>query len=105
MCWEAADVTSPGVPSKQTLERLVCSAIVAAYPERGEPVQRWLESRPNPPKANPKEFAWSHMAGWYAKFDRDPFYRALWKDAKVATELQRRLEDCGAWQVAAELTK
>ena len=105
LCWEAADAVVPGVPNKQTLERLICSAIVAAYPERGEPVQRWLDSRPNPPKANPKEFSWSHMAGWYAKFDRDPFYQMLWKDENVVNELQRRLEGCGAWQIAEELAK
>jgi hypothetical protein len=105
LCWEAGGDAVPGVPNKQTLERLVCSAIVAAYPERGEPIQRWLESRPNPPNANPKEYAWSHMAGWYARFDRDPFYKMLWKDENVAAELQRRLEECGAWRIVEELAK
>ena len=61
--WEAKDDNVMGVPSRQTLERLVSAAIVAAYPERGEPVQRWLDSRPHAPPAGPKEFALSHMAG------------------------------------------
>jgi len=102
--WEAED-SMRGVPSKQTLERLVCAAIVAAYPERAEPVHRWLESRPNAPEAGPKEFAWSHMAGWYAEFGSATFYRKLWNEPAVAVQLQSRLEACGVWQVAEELAK
>lgn len=102
VCWEAGSDISTGVP---TLERLVCSAIVAAYPERGEPVQRWLESRPNAPEAGPKEFAWSHMAGWYAKDGPAAFYKKLWKAKRLAAELRSRLEACGAWQLAEELAK
>ena len=47
--WKADDQAEAGLPEKQTLERLVCAAIVAAYPERAEPVQRWLISRPKAP--------------------------------------------------------
>jgi hypothetical protein len=105
VCWEAGSDISMGVPSKQTLERLVCSAIVATYPERGEPVQRWLESRPNAPEAGPKEFAWSHMAGWYAELGPAAFYQKLWNEEGLAAELRSRLEMCGVWQIAEELAR
>src|SRR5437762_627994 len=32
--WEVTDPPGPGLPDQQTLERLVCSALVAAYPSR-----------------------------------------------------------------------
>src|SRR5436309_2878174 len=64
--WEASDPDGPGLPQQQTLERLVCAALIAAYPTRAKSVQDWLDSRPQPPGTHPKEHAWSHMAGWYA---------------------------------------
>ena len=103
--WEAEGSNVMGIPTKQTLERLVSSAIVAAYPERAESVQRWLESRRNAPEAGPKEYAWSHMAGWYAEFGCTAFYQKLWNDDNVAKHLRSRLEACGAWQVAQQLAK
>lgn len=102
--WEAGDPPSPALPNQQTLERLVCAALLAAYPHRGEAVSRWLESRPKAPEAGPKEHAWSHMAGWYAEHGCQDFYRCLWDDPRVAAELRSRLEACGAWQVVAALT-
>jgi hypothetical protein len=105
LCWEVVGTVVPGVPDKQTLERLVCSAIVAAYPERGEPVQRWLDTRPNAPPAGPKHFAWSHNAGWYAESGGDTFYRKLWKNKDIVQHLRSHLEACGAWQIAEELAR
>jgi hypothetical protein len=46
--WEVNDpAATPGLPDQQTLERLVCSALVAAYPPRAKAVQDWLNARPN----------------------------------------------------------
>ena len=101
--WEVADDDTPGVPRQQTLERLVCAALIAAYPARGVAIQAWLESRPNPPAPDPKEHAWSHMAGWYADFGCSAFYKELWTDPKVVSELESRLRACGAWRVAEAL--
>lgn len=103
--WEVPNVAAAGVPVKQTLERLVCSALVTAYPARGPAVAAWLAARPDAPGAGPKEHAWSHMAGWYAKFGCSAFYKALWSDAKIVAELEARLKSCGAWRVAEELLK
>jgi hypothetical protein len=60
--WEAGDPASDLLPNQQTLERLVCASIVAAYPERGPHVRLWLKDRPTPPAPCVKEYAWSHMA-------------------------------------------
>lgn len=68
VCWEAGDPPTVSLPAQQCLERLVCAALVAAYPQRGPAVSIWLDSRPEAPVAGPKEFAWSHMAGWYAEY-------------------------------------
>ena len=101
--WELADDDGPGVPAVQTLERLVCAAICAAYPGRGPAVKNWLDGRPLAPLAGPKEHAWSHMAGWYADRGCQDFYKSLWQDDAVVRELRPRLEACGAWRIAALL--
>ncbi|MCK4340864.1 MAG: hypothetical protein KAY37_03980 [Phycisphaerae bacterium] len=101
--WETGDSETEGIPAQQCLERLVCAALVAAYPERGQPIQNWLEGRPRAPDLTPKEFAWSHMAGWYAQRGCNDFYRALWSDPKVVSELESRLKASGAGRIAEAL--
>jgi hypothetical protein len=98
--WETNDKPAPGLPDQQTLERLVSAALVAAYPARAQPVQDWLVSRPAPPPADPKDHAWSYMAGWYAEHGCQDFYSNLWRDAAVASQLESRLRLSGAWQIA-----
>ncbi len=103
--WEALDEDAPGLPKKQTLERLVCAAIIAVYPERAPAVHAWLNSRPDPPPADPKEHAWSYMAGWYAAHGCEDFYRAVWRDHEVATALESRLRKSGALRIAEALAE
>ncbi len=103
--WEASDVVAAGLPNQQTLERLVCAAMVGAYPDRGPIVQNWLDARPQAPQAGPKEFAWSYMAGWYAAHGCEDFYGSLWRDPKVVAELEPRLRSSGAWQIAEALAR
>ncbi|NQU21684.1 MAG: hypothetical protein HQ567_10400 [Candidatus Nealsonbacteria bacterium] len=103
--WEAAGDATDGVPSQQTLERLVCSALMAAYSDRGPAVQQWLDGRPAGSAPGPKEFAWSYMAGWYAKFGCEGFYKELWRDDPVAEHLKVRLKESGAWRVAEALAE
>jgi hypothetical protein len=105
VCWSAPDPGVPGIPTKQTLERLVCSAILAVYPDRGPAVQNWLDSRPAAPLAGPKEYAWSYMAGWYAEFGSDSFFREIWRDEGVAQQLESRLKACGAWRIGEMLAE
>jgi hypothetical protein len=101
--WETNDPPAPGLPDQQTLERLVCAALAAAYPQRAKSVQDWLAARANPPLPDPKEHAWSYMAGWYAGHGCEDFYTNLWRDAKLASELEARLRSSGAWQIAETL--
>lgn len=101
--WEAGDAPDDQLPNQQTLERLVCAALVAAYPKRASAVHRWLRARPDAPGAGPKEFAWSHMAGWYAEGGCEFFYERVWQVDQVRRELESRLRDSGAWAVAARL--
>jgi hypothetical protein len=103
--WETSDAPGPSLPNEQTLERLVCAAVIAAYPARATAVQNWLGSRPLPPTANPKEYAWSHMAGWYAEHGCDAFYANIWQDTAIANQLELRLRASRAWQVAESLAK
>jgi hypothetical protein len=102
--WEVPDDDAPGVPRQQTLERLACSALIAAYPARGPAIAAWLANRPGADATGPKEHAWSHMAGWYADFGCALFYKNLWTDPKVSRELESRLKACGAWRIAEALT-
>ncbi len=101
--WETTDPPAPGLPDQQTLERLVCAALAAAYPQRATSVQDWLDKRADRPPLDPKEHAWSYMAGWYAEHGCEDFYANLWRDAKLASELEARLRSSGAWQIAETL--
>lgn len=102
--WEANDPSTPGVPDQQTLERLVCSALIAAYPDRAKPVRDWLNSRPTAPAAGPKEHAWSYMAGWHAENGCENFYNQMWQDPRVVHELKTRLSQGTAWHIVQLLT-
>jgi hypothetical protein len=88
LLWRTPDAPMAGLPPLDTLERLVCASLVAAYPARGEAVQRWLDSRPSAPPAGPKEYSWSYMAGWAAEQGCESFLRLLWEDTTVAAELK-----------------
>ena len=101
--WEVTDPPAPGLPDQQTLERLVSAALAAAYPARAASVQDWLNARPIPPGADPKEHAWSYMAGWYAEHGCEAFYSNLWNDPRVVAELEARLRSSNAWQIGAAL--
>lgn len=100
--WETNGDTHAGVPAQQTLERLVCAVITAVYPNRGPAVQKWLNERPEAPELTPKEFAWSHMAG-YAGRGCENFFRAVWEDVRLVSELETQLNASGAWRVAESL--
>jgi hypothetical protein len=92
-CDDPAD--SPGVPNKQTLERLLAAAIAEAYPDRAASVERWLIDPPVGSRSA-KSFAKSYDAKWFSpKFD-DPFV-AVWSDEKIAAGLEDRLRASGAY--------
>ncbi len=97
------DEPAPGIPDKNTLERLVCASLAAAYPDRAGDVGAWLTSRSRPPPACPKEHAWSYMAGSYAEQGCESFLRFLWSDAPVARELESRMRANGAWAVVERI--
>ncbi len=94
--WWTPDPPRPGLPNKQSLERLVCVAIIEAYPERAGEVQTWLDNRSDPPEPGTKEHAWSYMAGWFASHGCDDFWREVWRNDKIRTALLKRLEEIGA---------
>ncbi len=98
--WQTDTPLAQGIPTKQTLERLVCSAICEAYPERLQEVALWLTDK----SENPKAYAWSHMAGWYADHGCDDFYKEIWREEKVRPLLERKLNEIGAWEVFASLS-
>ncbi len=102
--WRVAEDTQrEGAPLQQTLERLVCTAISAVYPQRAKNVIDWLDSRDTPPDTNPKEYAWSYMAGWYAERHCDAFYKTIWQDPKIKAELCGLLQAGGSWGIFEEL--
>ena len=104
--WQCDDPSgSPGVPRKQTLERLVCASIQAAYPERGRNVMGWLSSEPKPESLSHKNYSLSYLAKWYASFGADDFFRAIWRDEEIAQELEKRLRATGAWGLVETLAR
>jgi len=104
--WCSTDPPAPGVPNQQTLERLICSALAAVHKDRPAPLEAWLKSRPSPPPPNPKEHAFSYLAGWFAdKGSYEAFCEALWNDPQVAAELRGQLERQGVWTLIEEIAE
>lgn len=102
--WECGDDDpTPGVPRKQTLERLVAAAIQAAYPARGPVVDEWLAAEPRGGEPRPKNYGYSYLAKWYAEHGADDFFRAIWRQQEVVARLRERLEKTGAWATVASL--
>ena len=90
----------PGIPEHPCLEKIVCSAIAAAYPERSQSVHAWLQtvgSRRSPAESA-KGHSWSYMAGRYAGFGCDAFFREIWRDPEIRDHLIDRLRANGAWE-------
>jgi hypothetical protein len=101
--WRCGDAEpAPGLPKKQTLERLVAAAICAAHPDRGPAVKVWLEAEPHG-LALPKSYSYSYFAKWYADRGAGSFYEHLWQDEAVAAELKKRLEATGSWATVEAL--
>lgn len=101
--WECADPDQPGIPPKQTLERLVASAIQEAYPGRGASVARWLEDPPLGDPRGAKAHGLSYAAKWYSGHGAEDFYGHVWRDEPVAAGLEERLRATGAWAAAERL--
>jgi len=102
--WECDDSDpTPGVPRKQTLERLVAASIRAAYPDRGPVVEQWLAAEPRAEVTTHKNYGYSYLAKWYAEHGADDFFRAIWRNEAVARKLRERLEKTGAWATVASL--
>lgn len=98
LVWHTDDRSGmKGVPDKQTLERLVCAAMAAAYQGRAEHVQDWLDNRPpedDLPPVTGKSYAWSYMAGWAAQFGVEGFLReAIWQST-ASGWLKARVAEC-----------
>ena len=91
------------LPGQQTLERLVCSAVLTNYPERGPAVGQFLKAEPHGGKVGPKQFAWSYMAKWAGDRGCEDFFNSVWEDPKLAHTLENLLKETGAWQSVAEI--
>lgn len=103
LIWRCADPEpTPGVPTKQTLERLVAAAICAARPDRGPAVKAWLEAEPHGLEL-PRSYGYSYYAKWHADGGSGSFYELLWRDDSVVAALRHRLNATDAWNTVEEL--
>ncbi len=50
---------------QQDLARVICSALIRAYPARAADVANWLEREPLGEKPNGKSYAFAQLAKWY----------------------------------------
>ncbi len=106
LLWYDRSPDKPAIPKKHCLERIIVAAISTVYPERVQAVYDWLASRPSPPpNQSPKEYTWSHMAGWFADRGCEGFLRAIWGDKNVARELNRLLSANGAQSLIERLER
>ncbi len=92
LVWHTTEhVERIGVPSQHTLERIVCSGLVAAYPERAEVVSSYVMGHSTSAKA----WSWANMARWYPKTGCSGFFKKVWAEPKVASEMLSLMEAAG----------
>lgn len=104
MAWECDDpVDVAGIPSKQCLERLVAAAIVATEPARGTSVTAWLQAPPITAGPEHKAHAYAYLAKWFAPSGCEDFYRAVWRDLAIRSELEARLHRSGSRRLVHEM--
>lgn len=102
--WWAPDrADAPGVPDKQTLERLIVASLVAVWPERARSVEAWLASEPVGDPPTGKSHLYSHLAKWFHDTTPDGLASRLWASEPVRAELERRLEATGVTARVAAL--
>lgn len=97
--WECDDPPHvPGVPAQQSLERLVAASIVAVDPARGASVLGWLQAAPEQAGPEHKAHAYAYLAKWFSTSGCEDFYRAVWRDPAIRTQLEARLRRAGSLQ-------
>lgn len=95
--WGTQESGGTHVPIQQTLERLVCKALIDAFPERGPVVDAFLTPAATLALQEPKSFTWAHMAKWYPLDECSYFFEHLWKTESVREALIRFLGETRIW--------
>lgn len=107
MVWRCDGPPREGVPAQQCLERVLCTAAAAVWPDRMASVGRWLRERPEPttrvsgdaegaPPTIAKSHGWTLMAGWFADHGCDDFLKQVWR-SPMRDALEKLLVESGAW--------
>lgn len=100
IAWRSNVPAPIGVPPKQTLERLACTAFAEAHPAHAASVDRWLKDEPaSPDRDEPKAYAGSYAAKWFAEERVDQFYAKLFSNEAARDRLCASLAESGAWSV------
>lgn len=102
---------TPGIPKKQTLERLVCVALAQLPTGNGARVAGFLKDEPLPDHSH-KHYAMAYFARHFPSGGNHEFYRFLWGvgddklpsvDDQSRKGLREKLTEltgrCGAWSV------
>jgi hypothetical protein len=94
--WRCARETADDaalLPSKQTLERVVCAALHQVYPQRVQSARDWLAHRPEPTEhgGDHKASAGAMWAGWHAREGWGYFFEGLWQHPEVGQALLDRV--------------
>lgn len=100
--WWTNDPPTDELPHKQTLERMIVAALRSSNGRNARMVADWLANVGN---HGPKEYAWSHMAGWHAEEGCEGFCRLVWKNIEVAQELMNRFKVNGCARIFDKLTR
>lgn len=108
--WECHAPDQSAVPSKQTLERLICTAIHALEPECARNVCSWLTQGPEScvgqsSRRDHKRELWSLYGKWLVDCGSEHLFTRVWELPNVPQEMTKLLQATGAWSVIEGLIR
>jgi hypothetical protein len=108
--WECPGTDQLTVPSKQTLERLVCAAIHRVAPDCTQSVRDWLDALPltcagQSSNRLHKRQLWTHYGKWFVDCGPEHLLARVWELPEIRDELASILKETGVWAAIDEITR
>lgn len=100
LSWRCDDPPRDGVPEVQTLERLVCAALLDRWPDRAPAVQAFLDAEPaGPERRRAKGFFLAHAGKWFPAKEPSGVLKLVAGSEDLRARVEARLRATGGWDV------